>query len=363
MRPSIPLFRPSIGAAEVAAATRALLSGILSNGPEVKGFEAALKAMHGVKHAVSVNSCTSALHLTLEALGIGAGHEVVTTPISWPATTLAIAATGATPIFADVDPRTGLLDPSAVRRAVTANTRALVPVHLHGQPCDAMGLLSMSLPVVWDCAHAIETRVEGRPVGSFPVAACFSFYGSKNATTGEGGAMLTDDDDIAAYVRRARLFGMGPDKLCIQPGLKCNLPEVSAAIGRVQLAGIEGRWAERELAWAQYLVALTDVPAAVPPTAALRGPAGEWRHGLHLFAVQVANAAMAQAELREQGVEAGRHYRLMTEHPWIRSVVPNRHHTPGAREFGQRTLSLPFWPGMAPAVIREVVQALGRVLA
>src|SRR5205085_7838229 len=192
---------PAIGDEEIAAVAETLRSGWLTTGPKAAELERRMAEYLEAEHVLALASGTAALHLAIVALGIGPGDEVVTTPITWPSTANVVVHAGATPVFADVRDSDLNLDPEAARAAVTGRTKAILPVHLAGQPCDLDPLLELELPVVEDAAHAVESVYRGRKVGAISDAACFSLYATKNVAAGEGGMITTDRDDLAARVR------------------------------------------------------------------------------------------------------------------------------------------------------------------
>src|SRR6266545_2571935 len=226
---------PMMGDEERSGVDRVLRSGRLAQGPEVEAFERELAAgLAGTRHAIAVASGTAALDLSLLALDVGEGDEVVTTPLTFPATVNAILRTGATVRFAEIG-EDFLLDPKAVAEAVTERTKLILAVHLYGLPCDTDGLAAAGRPVLEDAAQAHLATLRGRRVGSLGVAGCFSFYASKNMTTGEGGAVTTDDDEVAERVRVLRNQGQRGRYDFAAIGWNLRLTEVAAAIGRVQL--------------------------------------------------------------------------------------------------------------------------------
>ena len=207
---------PAIGEAEIGEVVAALRSGWIGTGPRAARFEREIAAYLGAAHAAAVSSCTAALHLALLACGIGPGDEVVTTPLTFCATVNAILHAGATPVLVDCDPATGNLDPARAAERITPRTRAILPVHLAGRPCDVVALGSLArehgLRLIADCAHAIEARgADGRPVASSADLACFSFYATKNLTTAEGGMVVTADAGLASRLKTLALHGMSHD--------------------------------------------------------------------------------------------------------------------------------------------------------
>jgi perosamine synthetase len=357
----LPLTRPSLGIPEIQAAVRVLSSPQLTQGPEVAAFETEFTTYHadrrpGELYSVATNACTSALYLTLKALGIGPGDEVITSALSWIATALAIRWTGATVIFADVDDY-GLLDPEHVYEAVTPRTRAIVPVHLYGQVCDVDAFAHLAaaedLDIVYDAAHAIEARSGDRPCAQYGTASCYSFHATKNITTaGEGGMMVTRRPEIADYVRKARCFGLTPGtRTCEQFGAKLNMTEVQAAVGRVQLRRIEERYLRRKLVWSMYQDALT----IVRPINFEHGV----RDALHLYAVS-ADRERAAAALERAGIGYGVHYRPIYDEPEFAGTKPK--YAENTDRIGRRTISLPFFPEMTYEDVARVAKALEGIL-
>ncbi|HLF79293.1 MAG TPA: DegT/DnrJ/EryC1/StrS aminotransferase family protein, partial [Dehalococcoidia bacterium] len=211
----LPFFKPDLSEEEIADVVDTLRSGWLTYGPKSQAFETEFAEMVGAKHAIAVNSCTAAMHLSLLASGVGPGDEVITTPITFASTANVIVHTGATPVLADVCADDYNIDPEDVARRITARTRALMPVHLAGQPCRMDELLEIArrhnLLVIEDGAHAHGAAYKGRPIGSIGDATCFSFYATKNMTTGEGGMIATNNDELAEKVRALRSHGLSSD--------------------------------------------------------------------------------------------------------------------------------------------------------
>ena len=206
---SIPLTKTIIGEEEEAEVIATLRSGLIGTGTKTEQLESEFAAYQGRKCGVGTNSCTAAMHLSLNALGIGPGDEVITTPMTFVSTVSAIIYTGATPVFADVEPGTLCIDPVKIEKAVTERTRAILPVHLYGQPCDMDSIMDIArrhnLNVISDCAHAIEAEYRGKKVGSLGDTACYSFYATKNMTTGNGGMLVTDDERLAQLIQSKSL--------------------------------------------------------------------------------------------------------------------------------------------------------------
>src|SRR5262249_28176243 len=258
----LPFSEPWIGDDEIQAAVQCLRSGWLSSGPKVVEFEREFSNYVGAPHAVAVNSGTSALHLALEGVGVGPGDEVITSPMTFAATASVVEHLGARPILVDIEPDTLNLDAEALEPAITLRTRAILPVHFAGQPCDMDLILGLArahdLTVIEDAAHALPASYKGRRVGTLGDVTCFSFHATKTITTGEGGMAVTDRDDLAERMRVMRLHGMSKDAWkrhtkegswfyeITAPGFKYNLSDLAAAIGIPQLKRSDEFFARRE---------------------------------------------------------------------------------------------------------------------
>src|SRR3954465_8479620 len=252
---------PAIGDEEIAAVTETLRSGWLTSGPSAARLEQRMKEFLEAEHVLALASGTAALHLSLVALGVGPGDEVVTTPVTWPATANVIVHTGATPVFVDVRPGDLNLDPEQAAAAVTERTKAILPVHLYGQPADLDPLLALGVPVVEDAAHAFESAYRGRKIGAISDATCFSLYATKNVAAGEGGLLATNRGDLAEAILDLRLMrrGHGSRYHPGGPGHKTTLSDVLAAIALVQLDRLQEHTAIRERQFAAYDEAVADL--------------------------------------------------------------------------------------------------------
>lgn len=355
----IPIVRPELGDAEVDAASRVIRSGWLTQGPEVAAFEKEFAAAVGAEHAVAVSNCTVALELSLRALGVGPGDEVVTVSHSFVATANAIVTVGATPVFCDVEEDTYGMDPVALRRAIGEKTKAILPVHQIGMPCDMAGIHAVAqehgLPIIEDAACAIGSEIElygkwervGKPVGH---AACFSFHPRKIVTTGEGGAVTTDEDELAVAVRRLRHHGItGQPADIVKPGFNYRLPDVLCALGLPQLERLESLLDARERVASWYeerLAHLVGVP---------RVDDGD-RHGWQAYVVTLDRRDEALAGLRAQGIEA----QIGTYAVHRLSAYRDRGSFPGADAAFERALALPFAGTMTEDEVDRVSMALSR---
>jgi dTDP-4-amino-4,6-dideoxygalactose transaminase len=338
-----------------AAIDRVLARGWFVLGPELERFEQEFAAACGATHAVGVGTGTDALALALRALGIGPGDEVITSPLSAAYSALAIMMAGARPVFADIDPTRLTIDPAAAAAAVTTRTRALMPVHLYGQPADMPTLVQLArrhhLAIVEDCCQAHLATCAGQPVGSFGELAAYSFYPTKNlGALGDAGAVTTNDASLAARVRRLRNGGQSDRYHHDEFGVNSRLDEVQAAILSTRLRWLPGWTAERRALAAAYRHALASAPVAVPPEC----DAG---HVYHLFPVLSANRAALQDHLKAHGVETLIHYPIpIPRQPALAAERPAA--CPAADRICAEVLSLPLHPALTTCSVEEVAAAL-----
>jgi dTDP-4-amino-4,6-dideoxygalactose transaminase len=354
-------LRPGSDAADVRAAIdRVVTRGWFVLGPELEAFEREFGAACQAPHAVGVGTGTDALALALRALGVGPGDEVITSPLSAAYSALAIMAAGARPVFADIDPDRLTLDPRATEAAVTPRTKAMMPVHLYGQPADMPALMEVAarhrLLVVEDCCQAHAATCEGKPVGSFGAAAAYSFYPTKNlGALGDGGALTTRDADVAARVRRLRNGGQTDRYHHGEFGVNSRLDEMQAAILRARLAWLPRWTAERRALAADYRRRLVGAPVTVPPE---RDPG----HVYHLFPVLSRDRAALQAHLKARGIETLIHYPVpIPRQLALASERPDQ--CPIADRVCGEVLSVPLHPGMTRQAVEEVAAALHAVSA
>jgi dTDP-4-amino-4,6-dideoxygalactose transaminase len=350
---------PGADAADVGAAIeRVIARGCFVLGPELDAFEREFADACQAPHAVGVGSGTDALALALRALGVGPGDEVITSPLSAAYSALAIMMTGARPVFADIDPDRLTLDPRTTEAAVTPRTKALMPVHLYGQPADMPALMQVAarhrLLVVEDCCQAHMATCEGRPVGSFGAAAAYSFYPTKNlGALGDGGALTTADASVAARVRRLRNGGQTDRYHHGEFGVNSRLDELQAAILRARLAWLPRWTAERRALAAEYRRRLADAPVTVPPE---RDPG----HVYHLFPIFSRDRTALQAQLKSRGVETLVHYPVpIPRQPALASERPAA--CPIADRVCNDVLSIPLHPGMTRQAVEAVAAALHAV--
>lgn len=381
-REYLPFGEPTLSEEEIEAVSGVLRSGWIGSGQVVLDFEAEFATAVGTDAAVAVNSCTAALHLSLLALGIGAGDEVILPALTFVATANAVVHSGATPVLADVDPWTLNVTPDTIASCLTEKTRAVVPVHFGGLACDLDGIYAIAkearAEVVEDCAHAVGATYKGRPIGSSPGLCCFSFYANKNITTVEGGMITSSSRDCFERLRSWRLHGLSQDawrrygasKLikaeCSFPGFKYNLPDVHAAIGLVQLKKLPHFLSCRERNAAYLDSELAGIPG-LTLFSTLPRDSGT-RHALHLYLVRLDTEAFRAsrdeivAAVRAENIGAGIHYEPIHWHPYYRNALDRSGSLPVAEQLGAELLTLPIQPSMVRSDLQDVVFAVSKVL-
>jgi dTDP-4-amino-4,6-dideoxygalactose transaminase len=347
----IRLAWPDVGAEEAAAVAEVLESGQLTMGPKVVEFEAGLAHECGVEHAVAVSSGTAALHLAVLALGIGEGDEVLVPAYTFPATANVVALAGARPVLVDVDPATMNLDPAKAYEAVTPRTRAVLAVHLFGRPLDWEELQNAVPPdvhLVEDAAGALGARWRGMPCGGLGDLACLSFHPRKNVSTGEGGAVTTQNGELAEKVRRLRHHGSSAEDFdVLQPGFNYRLSDILCAVGLVQLRRLGELWEARNRlakAYAQRLDGIVETPSAAK---------GDL-HGWQAYVVALDRRDDALAGLREAGIQA----QIGTYALHRLSAYRDQGPFPGADRCYERALALPFHSRLGDSDLDRVVEAL-----
>jgi dTDP-4-amino-4,6-dideoxygalactose transaminase len=357
---------PAVGDEEIEAVAETLRSGWLTTGPRTAELERRFAEYVEAKHALAVTSGTAALHLALVALGVGPGDEVITSPITWPATANVIVHAGATPVFADVRESDLNVDPDEVARFVTPRTKAILPVHLAGQPADLEPLHALGLPVVEDAAHAVESAYRGRKIGGLSAATCFSLYATKNVAAGEGGVITTNDDAVACAVDEHRIMRRGHGSLydIAVPGYKANLSDVLASIALVQLDKLEHHREIRLRHVAAYDAAVADLDGIEP---LVRDPRDT--HALHLYVVRIdAERAGAtrdeyQRALADEQIGTSIHFLPVHRLSAYRERFPAQPPLPAAERAGDEVLSLPLSPAHSSEDVEDAIAALRRVHA
>ena len=372
----IPFFMHDLGKAELDSIAEVLAGPILTTGEQVQRFERRFAEYLGVAHALGVTSCTGAIHLSLLALGIGPGDEVITTPLTFIATSTAILEAGATPVFVDVEPTTGNLDAEAVEAAITPRTRAIVPVHLYGQMCDMVSLRRIAdkhgLAIIEDAAHCVEGHRDGIGPGQLSETACFSFYATKNLTCGEGGALVTRDQHLLEKLRLLRLHGMtkmAADRHregyrhwdMTRLGWKYNMDNIQAALLLPQLERLETTWTRREQLAMAYLDRLKNIEGVSWPRCL---PGG--RHAWHLFTIWIAPESRDTViqGLQDAGIAVMVNYRAIHLLTYFQEQFGlARGSFPHAERIGDSTLSLPFYPSMPLEHVERVTGTLESLLS
>jgi dTDP-4-amino-4,6-dideoxygalactose transaminase len=355
---------PAIGEEEIAAVAETLRSGWLTTGPRAAELERRMAEYLEAQHVLALASGTAALHLGLVALGVGEGDEVITSPITWPATANVIVHTGATPVFVDVRDEDLNIDTDRVAEALTERTKVILPVDLAGQPADLDPLLAHGVSVLEDAAHAAESYYRGRKVGSIADVTCFSLYATKNIAAGEGGLLATDREDIARAVRDLRLMrrGDGSRYDIPVPGYKANLSDVLAAIALCQFDKVEQHAEIRRRQVAAYDEAVAELDGITPLVRDERDV-----HALHLYVVRIdADAAGAtrdeyQRALAEENIATSIHFLAVHKLSWYRDRFPDQPTLPIAERASDEVLSLPLSPAHSDDDIADVVAALRRV--
>jgi dTDP-3-amino-3,4,6-trideoxy-alpha-D-glucose transaminase len=338
-----------------AAVNRVLESGWFVLGPEVEAFENEFAALSGAAHAIGTGNGTDALAIALRALAVGPGDEVITTPLSAAYTALAIVMVGARPVFADIDPERLTLDPAAAEAAITTRTKAIIPVHLYGQPADMPRLAALAsargLALVEDCCQAHLATCAGQPVGTFGAVGAFSFYPTKNlGALGDGGAIITRDASLAERMKRLRNGGQTDRYHHQEIGVNSRLDELQAAILRVRLPLLRVRTEQRRAMAADYRRRLAGASVVVP----MEKDSG---HVYHLFPVRTTRRSALQAHLRSSGIETLVHYPVaISRQPALAASNPAE--CPHANRVADEVLSLPLYPGLPPDDVRAVAEAV-----
>lgn len=372
----LPFNRPWFGPDEIAQVTESLESGWVTRGPKTAQFEAMFREYIGSAVAIGLNSATSGLHLALECLHIGGGDEVITTPMTYCATSNEIEHAGAVPVFVDVDPETYLIDASKIESAVTERTKAILPVHLYGQAADMTAIMDIAkrhnLRVVEDAAHAIETTHGEQKIGTIGDFTVFSFYPTKNISTGEGGMLTTMDEELGEYAMRMSMHGNSKDAWkrygssgfahysLIERGYKYHMFDLLAAVGIAQFPKLESWWAIRKDLFEHYNELLSGVPGVRPIP--VRSPG---RHAYHLYVIEVDAEIIGCSRdelmdfLQQHNVGVGIHYYGMHLQPYyINRYGFKPEDFPNATRASERMLSLPLYPRMSRSDVESVVATL-----
>jgi len=376
--PFIIFGSPDIRDAEIDEVMATLKSGWLGTGPRVARFETDFAAYKNVPPdcVAALNSCTAALHVSMVAAGLESGDEVLTTAMTFCATANAIIHSGATPVIVDIDPVSLNIDVSQIEAKLTPRTRAIVPVHFAGRPCDMDALMTIAqkhdLIVIEDCAHAIEAKWKGQQAGTFGDFGCFSFYVTKNVVTGEGGMVIAKSSENSDRIKILALHGMSKDAWhrfgdegykhyqVVEAGFKYNMMDLQAAIGIHQLERVEKNWLRRREIWEMYQEAFSSLPLEVPAEVH-----NDMRHAYHLYtlAIDEKNCGMSRDNfivgMGAASIGVGVHYSSLAEHPYYQERFGWRSNDyPVAQRHGQQTVSLPLSSSLTDDVVFRVIDSV-----
>ena len=371
---------PCIEEDEIAEVVDSLRSGWISTGPKVARFEEMFREYIGCRYARATSSCTAGIHLAMLVTGLQPGDEVITTPLTFAATANAVLHAGGKPVFVDIAPATFNIDPERIAEKITNRTRAILPVHMTGRPCPMDRILEIArrhgLLVIEDAAHAIEASYHGQKIGMIGDMTVFSFYVTKNLTTGEGGMVTTDRQDWAEAIERYALHGLSRGAWkrfsddgfkhyeVVVPGFKYNMMDIQAAIGIHQLGKIDRYHRRREEIWRRYDEALASAPIELPPP-----PEENTVHARHLYVIRLRldelriNRDGAVEQLYRRGIGTGIHYRALHLHQYYRETF--RYHPedfPHAADYSERALSLPLSAKLTERDVEDVITILLEVL-
>lgn len=385
----LPFSIPSIGEEEIAEVVDSLRSGWITTGPKTRRFEEEFRAYIGARHAIAVNSCTAALHIALTALGIGPGDEVIVPTLTFCSTANVVVHLGARPVLVDVGEDFNV-PPEAIERAITPRTRAIIPVHYGGQPCDLEAIYAIAarynLPIVEDAAHAVGATYQSHKIGSdslrpatsdLRIVTCFSFYATKNMTTGEGGMITTADDELAERMRLLSLHGMSRDAWkrytsagswyyeVVVAGYKYNMTDIQAALGIHQLRRLDSFIAARQCIAHLYDQAFAEIPEIKTPAVH-----PDRSHVYHLYVIRLnlerlsIDRAQFIEELRALNIGTSVHFIPVHRHPFYRETFG--YHPgdfPVADRLYEQIISLPLFPKMTDEDVRDVIQAVRAVVS
>lgn len=376
----LPFHVPEIDDEDIDAVVSVLRSGWLTTGNKARQFEQEFAAKVGARYAVALNSCTAALHLALEAIGLGEGDEVLVPTMTFAATAEVVTYFKAKPVLIDCLPATLNMNPDLLERAITPRTKAVIPVHFAGQPCNMGRILEIAhrhnLRVIEDAAHAFPASYQGKMIGSIGDSTCFSFYATKNITTGEGGMITTDDPDWADRIRRMSLHGLSRDAWkrytnqgswyyeIVAPGFKYNLTDMAAALGLSQLQKADRFWKARERYAALYAEGFRDVPEIEP-----LGIHADVQHAWHLYVIQLDLDRLALTReafierLQQRQIGCSVHFIPLHLHPFYRDTWGYRaEEFPVASRAFHRMVSLPLYSRMSDTDIQRTIEAVREIV-
>lgn len=371
---------PMIEGAEIAEVVKTMKSGWLGTGPKVAQFEEMFRAYKGSPYAMAMNSCTAALHVSMLAAGLRPGDEVIVPTMTFAATANAVIHAGCKPVFADCEKDTMNIDPKDIERKITGKTRAIIPVHFAGRPCNMDAIMTVArthqLKVIEDCAHAIETEYNGKKMGTFGDIGCFSFYVTKNIVTGEGGMAITKNEEYATQIKILALHGMSKDAWkrfgdegykhyqVVYAGFKYNMMDLQASIGIHQLKRIDKYWKKREKLWFQYNKAFKNLPVFTP-----KDPESNTKHAYHLYTllIDIDKAKVSRdqflTEMTKRKIGVGVHYIALHLQPYYQKMYGyKRGDFPNAEWVSDRTVSIPLSAKLTPGDVSDVIGAVKDIL-
>lgn len=372
--------KPAIGKEEIAEVVDSMKSGWMGTGPKVAQFEEIFRKYTGSRYAVAVNSCTAALHLALLVNDIGEGDEVITTPMTFCATANVIIHAGATPVLVDIDPRTMNIDPAKIEAKITKRTKAIIPVHLTGRPCEMDQIMKIAkkhkLLVIEDAAHAVEASYKGKKIGSIADMTCFSFYVTKNVVTAEGGMITLNDKKLADKLKIYALHGMDKDAWArysdkgfkkyevVYPGFKYNMTDIQAGMGIQQMKKVERFSKRRQAIWKQYNEAFKDLPVITPAE-----PEKNTRHALHLYTLLIdkklakVDRDTFQTLLFQENIGSGIHFAALHLYAYYKKRYSYKSSDfPNSVYISERTISLPFSAALSNKDVLDVIKAVKKIL-
>ncbi len=371
---------PLIEEPEIQEVVDTLRSGWLGTGPKVAKFEDIFKQYTGAKFAIALNSCTAGLHLSMIVTGIRSGDEVITTPLTFASTSNAIIHTGATPVFVDVEKETMNIDPEKIEEAITPRTRAIIPVHFAGRPCNMDAIMDIArqhdLIVIEDAAHCIEGWYKGEKIGNIGDMSCFSFYVTKNIVTGEGGMVTTNKEVWADKIKMYGLHGLSKDAWkrysdegfihyqVLFPGFKYNMMDIQASLGIHQMKRIDKYLKRRKEIWEKYNSAFSNLPVFCPAE-----PEEDTVHARHLYTLLIdidkikKTRDAVQQELHELNIGTGIHFISLHLHDYYRKTYGFKPDDfPNAKFISDRTISLPLSAKLTDEDVDDVIQAFQKAL-
>ncbi len=368
--------KPDIQESEINEVIDTLKSGWLGTGPKTKNFEKKFAEFVNAKFAVALNSCTAGLHLALDVLEIGPGDEVITTPMTFPATINVIEHVGAKPVFVDINEDTLNIDETKIESAISKSTKAIIPVHLAGMPCELDFIFTLAnkynLKVIEDAAHSIESFYRGKKIGSLSDITCFSFYVTKNLVTGEGGMVTTNNKDLAKSIRIRSLHGISKDAWSrfsdkgyshyetLYPGFKYNMTDIQSSLGIHQLSRLEDQLKIRNAYWLMYDKAFKNIPQIKTPSMI-----DDIVHARHLYIIILRlsklkiNRDEFMFKLKKMNIGTGVHYTAIHNHKFYREKYSHKPEDfPHANHISERTISLPLSSALDPSDIEDVINAV-----